>query len=618
MNPFTRIYSKESESPDLSTVPSDPTDPNSPEVPVPGTMGSEQTSANTNGIINDSKPEDLEFVPNPQIPQAKPGQFVAMSRADFSRHAANMAMNAAKRAAAGQTFEEITAAAGQEASQVGQELLTQSLKSIAGNGSKVIVDVLGSKGNRGNNDGGPGTDDGLRHHGGGYVYNTGLDYSGRPVEVKLNTGIVPNCYTPIYKSANPFYTSPLHMTGAQVSIPNNSYLLSTFFNDVVSFTFTNAVQASVSFNINTSLLAGSNLSSALNVLLNALQVYFFFDSILMYGNNPQNRNDGMLYLRSVLTATDINNMYILRRLLLGTPIPPNMLQFTYYLMHTFQSSSLADAPLIKMCPVQINTSSYPDSSSIVTAYTNLQSYQSTFALISRACPHWLYNALPNVSFEPLDDPNFHTIWCNLPYQMTSTVSGNVYSNIGPSVSTMDTTVSYNSFTNNLDGAAYALTTVYNTANSNWAPTLLTPVVSNMGTSIQSNRYSYNGSNIANCYGNGTFTIQRNETYSVWPSLTGGGTAFGPLNTTHNFGTSRVYGVTGNTITQTAMELCEWLCSLNDFNVKKEYSHIKGKLSPRKSNSTSGTGRSGKRRGKTRKIMDRSRSVMDKASDVDNL
>lgn len=386
----------------------------------------------------------------------------------------------------------------------------------------------------------------------------------------FTTNIRPNCYVPLYKSASTAYTSPLHFTGISIKIPQNSYYLASFFNNVLSYAFTNQVQASVSFSVNTSLLTGSNLSAAMNAIIYALQVYYYFDSIEMYYSNPQQRNDGVSWLRAQMTPTDYNNLYILRRTLLSTPIPPRLLQVIFYLSQTFQSSSMADAPLIKFIPVGITSSGYASTTEITTAYTNLQSYQATYALISRAAPHWLVSGLPHSEIAPICDPQFHTMWCNSPYYVSNTGTPTI-SQLGPSASTNDGTVAYNSFTNTLDGGIYAFMGILNSTDTIWSPSLSTPFSSTVG-NWTTNRWSYDGTKMVPSASNQIFVMQRNETYSIWPSFTAP-ISFGPVVTTHQFGTERVYGVTGNTVTQSSYEMLEFMLSLDTFKVKSGYTGL---------------------------------------------
>lgn len=383
-----------------------------------------------------------------------------------------------------------------------------------------------------------------------------LDYSATPIELNLNTGIVANAYADIYHDATAD-SSPLHITNVGVTIPGSGELWN-YFEVVLSFQFINAIQGAVSFSVNASLFTAANLRDTFNSLLNALQVYYFYDSILVYTSNPLNRNEGMLALREQISAEDLNNLSNLRKILLGTPIPPNMRTFCAYLYQTFSSSSLPGSGLIKVSPFAWTLSGGSlvlPTDNIFNAISALNTYRDTFALISRACPNWILPSIPSSNAIPVHDLQFSTIWANLPYLAQSGTVDRY-----PSATNQLEDVVYNSYTNNLDGAAYSLSSIYNEEISDYMPSLVTvyPTTYEASPVKSTTRLSfvlYDGDAV---FKESIFSrdvaCSRGETYTV---VTGAdATAY------RSFGTEGLLGVNGLAVTQTSYKTLEWMLNID--------------------------------------------------------
>lgn len=460
--------------------------------------------------------------------------------------------------------EEVVAAATSSGHQIAEKVGDIAVKAATQTAAK-LADKAGSKIISVMTGGGSGQTNQPRPDGSYSSNNKGiaLDYNANPVRIELSTGIKPNTYSPLYHRAVTNFCAPLHLTLAELRIPLNSGLLDQYFSGPLTFAFKNAVQGSVSFSINTSLLSPANVRNAFNALLTALQVYFFTDAILMYSNNPQNRNEGMLALRENISAEALNELLILRRILLGTPIPPNMLNLAFYMCQVYTSGdNVPGSPLIMMCPMRfVNGGSVPDYVTEINDATNsLRNFDDTFALLSRACPNWVNPVLPAGSIVPFFDTNFCTIWNNLPFQMT----GTGYSHIGPTVS--DGAIKYTACANDLDGAAYALTAIYQSVGPVWLPSLIVPFTHTFGTDT-TNRISFarNGAGIPGFYniaGSASTTYSRHETYII-----DSGSKL--LVTSHKNGTERCEAVTPDTVTQTAYQLLEWMMSLSSILKRKD-------------------------------------------------
>jgi len=377
----------------------------------------------------------------------------------------------------------------------------------------------------------------------------------------LDTGIDPNCYTSIYENevigtqGTPVYRS-LHLTGAKIRIPSNSYDLSNFFQNVVSFTFANAVQRNVSFSANTSLITGTNLIGMMNALLDAMQTYLFFDSILTYTTNPMNRNAGMIALRNNLTATDLNNLTNLRWLLSGMPIPPNFRTLVYWFTQTYRFNDTPGGSLIKFCPVPLITNSfgnvYPDSSYISSAITGLSYYQQNYSLLSRACPDWITGKFESSNSVALHDWGFTTLFSNYLVYYSGSKGEVVY----PGSSE---TFYMGSFDNELDGMVYALLAFSDDSGDGvYLPSLTVPVISTDDHFTDGNRYSYSDSSGEFVRAtNVTDWVMRGENAYVDDS---GTTAL--LNFAIPNGAEVTLNVSPDSVYQTSLTGVEWMMTIN--------------------------------------------------------
>jgi len=396
---------------------------------------------------------------------------------------------------------------------------------------------------------------------GGSMGHQRLSYDPNPVEVRLTTGIVPNCVADYYHDsvANEFVS--LHLVTGKLNFPDSSDSpLNKYWSNIITLVFTNNVQAAVSFAVDYSALSTGTLVAAMNALLDAVQTFLFFDSILTVTNSGLNRNEGMAKLRAQLTATDLNNLNNLRTTIKVMPIPPNLLQMAYYLMQTYSSSATPGSSLLKICPVPLKTVGFdwmPDTSYIETAASNLTAYRSTYALLARACPKWLSDKVMSSNEVPLHDPNFTTIWANLPLIYSKGSGSTLKDYKYPAcTSTSRSAVPYSSFSNELDGAAYSLTSFYNSTISQWEPSLFKPITSTKS-GLTSNRWSFIDNGATKDFQSASLyesvATNRAHTYFV---LNDGIYSMVP------FGAENIKQVNPDAVLQTAYMTTEWLLSLD--------------------------------------------------------
>lgn len=395
-----------------------------------------------------------------------------------------------------------------------------------------------------------------------------LNLNAKPIEVSLNTGIVPNTYGAYFMDADITH-APLHISSLRISLntltPSSS--LTNFYNVVLTFLIQTQAQGSVSFNINADTnLSTTNITNYLDALMNALQTYYFYTSVLTYSSNPHNHNSGMLALRAMLSVDDLDQLYQLKRILEGLPLPPNMNNLLFYLMQTYKESSLPGAALLKILPISFNTTVDVNNrfDSLATGQVravlnNLVSNQSrlTGSILARVCPGWIATELLAPSEVPLHDLQFLTIWANLPG--FNTTSGGIIAR-SPFAPSYDTSVVYNSFADTLDGAVFGLFTIYDTANAVWAPSLVDIV------NLRSGYSSTRGTNrISYCIGpdgitrgfypivtNPDLAHSRSETYVTLTGVSG----------YQKFGSQAALNVNMNSVKETALVLLEWMLSID--------------------------------------------------------
>lgn len=384
-------------------------------------------------------------------------------------------------------------------------------------------------------------------HSSGYV----LSKAPNPKVTKLDTGIKPNTYTNDYLDTMENVCSPLHMSAAIVRIPTTvSSELFEYFNDVIAFDLQTNAQANVTFNLNVNtVFTAANILTAFNSLLNALQIYFYYTSILTYHNASGNNNTGMLYLRRQITPDMMNSIVLLGRRLSDTPCPPRMLELVRYLMTNYFTSENQGSPMIKICP-------HPAYATMVSALEitsaldamDISTTKEVFTLMRRAVPHWKIGTLYDVPVLPVYDSNFLTIFANLPFAYWTGVANYV-----PTVANSDATISYNSFTNALDGMAFALTTVYDTAAAGFNPGLITLPAASGTTNGHTRKSYYEVGGVKAFYpvaGYPFLVRSRQETYCNDSTTT--------VMSVHLSGADRCLNVNANSIYQTAKNSLDYL------------------------------------------------------------
>jgi hypothetical protein len=401
--------------------------------------------------------------------------------------------------------------------------------------------------------------------GGGKPTTYGLSNAPDPLIVDLSTGVKPQAYTNDFMEAIENKCSPMHMTGAMFRFPDYAGArLRDYFLRIIASDMQVKAQANVSFNLNISdRFTSENILTAMNTLTLAIQYYLYNQSIITYASDPRNKNEAMLYLREKITPEILEAQYLLGRLLADLPIPPNLLELLRYLSANFFSGVNQGSSIIKIYP-QVYSAAQPDSIVVSEVLlTNVTSALSTninkelFSLMRRAIPQWIPGWLKDVPTTCVYDQDFLTIFANLPFAVTDAIGGFVQH---PRVATESEEIPYNSFTNELDGTAFSLTSCYLTTDAeNYPrPGLMQPVPAS-GSETGNTRLSFyqvgdkTGFYVSKNYP--FLTRSRMDTYQV-------NDAMDDIITPHLYGCDRVLGVSINSLRVTSQETVDYLMSLS--------------------------------------------------------
>jgi len=387
-----------------------------------------------------------------------------------------------------------------------------------------------------------------------------------PYTFTLNTGIKAPVYSPLYQNSTLNNNASMRFCAFGVNYTSDNFSVSSFVQTVIYTVVQNAVQRAVNFSVGTT-ITSSGLTNWMNALINALNAYFYVKSILAYNQNPMNRNDAMVSLRSGISSTDLNSMYELERILLGTPIPPNLVNFCWWLNGNYQDGQLPNSMICKIypnCSIPTYSSASGDFAHNINwsgLISGLNTYNYISVLMARAVPGWVKGELPSYPDLPVWDANWLTIFANIPvYGLDSFNTSGI---IGPSIASSTTSWNYNTFTNELDGVAYALAAVYDSSNSAFLPTMasISKFTNGVSTTQYTNRLVWYSGQWQNANLNPYYAPL--WTYEVTTAVTGTYTAVNIP------GTQVVLGVNESSATQAALQLAEWLFSIDTIGYVKD-------------------------------------------------
>lgn len=329
------------------------------------------------------------------------------------------------------------------------------------------------------------------------------NYNPKPVQVRLNTGIVPKTFGQYYPVSSE-YQKILDISAVQFLVPiAAASQLKTYFDTVIAFNFQNNAQMRVSFNVNAlNNFTATKLRNWMNAYSDAYAKYAFFTTIIGYCNEPLQQNEGIRALRSMITPQLLDDLSQLENMLDGTPAPPKFRELIHFVFGApFKTSANPGASIRMISPTVLISGETPAGNTALVSFpvtviqdaiSALFAARETTALIARVCPTWIPGRGQTSGGMDVCEysHNWHTIFENLPYSQYK--NGIDYR--GPAVSSTDNDVVYGATGDNLDGAVTAIASMYypitGTFAGNWAPGITVPLMMGPINSNLSNRFSF--------------------------------------------------------------------------------------------------------------------------------
>lgn len=428
---------------------------------------------------------------------------------------------------------------------------------------RVVADSIST---RGGNNGGKGGRGG-KHHSSGYS----LSKAPIPKVTALDTGISPNTRTHDYLDAKEGDCAPLHITKCHIHLPDvSSSTLNRYFMDIIAFDIQTKAQANTGFNLKVETdFTATKIYNAMQDLLHSLQVYFFVASVISYHSDSSNKNEGMIYLRKQYGPDTIERLTQLNRRLSDTPCPPRLLELVRYMSGTYYSGDNQGSALLKTSPI----STFDNAATLAAIQDSINKLaspvnNSIYSLLRRTVPQWQPIVLYDVDPIPVYDANYLTIFANLPFNADDGITLRSH----PTVAAEDTDFAYNSFSNELDGAAFALCSANVTGLVGQYPGLIHTLggVNATARSTRVSYYSINGLKQFHAATNDDFLSRsRPETFQ---------TSDNGVNVValHLAGADKCMGVNTLSIQDTAVQVLEYMMSLDTIKVEKRVSSFSGK------------------------------------------
>lgn len=397
----------------------------------------------------------------------------------------------------------------------------------------------------------------------------GLSKAPNPRKVLLNSGIVPNTYTQDYMFAVTGVCDPMHISCIELQIPTSpTNPLYAYFNNTIAFDIQTRAQSNIGFDIGVNtVFTAANILTAMNAAIQALQYHYWFSSICAYESDPRNKNEGMIALRQTISAQQMSLIVQLGKRIEDTPIPPRIVEYVKYMSANYYSGDSQGSAVIKTCPnsTLLNTTDATAIANLTAVLNGLSSTQNNavFALMRRAIPQWRVGKLYDVTVTPNYDLNFETIFSNLPFIVWNGTANVSY----PPTADSNATISYNSFTNKLDGLAFASCSAYDSFNNVYVPGIVGVKAASQGTGATnvSTRFSWQRTGGITKFYPSDFdafnTASRQDTYQI------GGATVATITSPHLYGSDKCQNVNQNALLQSAYRSLDFLFNVNSIPVK---------------------------------------------------
>jgi len=274
------------------------------------------------------------------------------------------------------------------------------------------------------------------------------------------------------------------------------------FKEVIAVNFQGLADRSVNYSIDASdVFAADKLIGYFNAVSDALQIYYFYTSIIAYENNiPHNKNGGIAWFRNRMTVEELSRLDTLGRLIRGISVPPRLNEICFYLMQNFKlTPDSSISAVCKFMPFEFDPSStfYVGNfgnggiiiQNAIDALMTTTNRKVAVKLASVIGGIWINDELLVPSPSCIYDGTFSTIWSNSPYANNF----NGAQKLLPKFDDQKDDISYFTNSDKVDNLSYALFGAYNIsepAPSNWFyPGLLMPIKSKLETQ-KFNRISF--------------------------------------------------------------------------------------------------------------------------------
>jgi hypothetical protein len=384
---------------------------------------------------------------------------------------------------------------------------------------------------------------------------------------ELNTGIKTPAYSPLYQNSSSNQNFSMHMVALTIGYTTDAFPVSQFVSSAILATFSNAIQRAVNFSAS---ITSTQLLAYMNSIISGLNAYFYVKSILAYHSNVLNRNDAMLALRAGISSTDLNYLYELERLLLGTPIPPNLINYIWWLNNVYVDSTLPGATILKIYPesngIVDSSGNFTTNIPWVNIISGINAVTNTSNLISRATPNWVNQGFPPYTGSPVYDANWHTLFINSLIWCSNSVESSLTP--FPSIASPTSSWQYASMTNDLDGSVFAMACIYDATNATVLPSLCRNFTFSFSAVVGyfTNRISFWNGSWADMNSNASLTSARLcSNGMIWQH----GGSPGVYSFWLPPGTEVVLGVNESSVTQASLQLAEWLFSIDTIGYIKD-------------------------------------------------
>lgn len=388
----------------------------------------------------------------------------------------------------------------------------------------------------------------------------------KPAPVSFKSGLDPKVTASDFVRPIEGRCSTFHMTACEIHIPTLvGNPLKQYYNEILSFAIQSKMQKEVNFNV----LQGNEftedkIQSALNAGIRALQVYHYYAGWQVLAANYKNNNDAISKANSLITP-DMNwQLTNLKQKLANVPVPPIFANYVRYMMSVFSSGKEPGCALLRIAPTEpqvvsgICTMIRANDITVVNGLLDDPENERVFNLISRVTPSWQLGDFETIPDTPQYDPQFCTIFANLPFVTTF----NNVPDYNPKVNDITQSILYNSYVNDLDGGALASTSAF-TANTFSG---LTPGLIKVYSNVNSRRSWYIIGGVKTWHAVTTSPFlnrSRKETYYNTEA------AGNPVASGHLFGALMVDFVAMNTVSQIAESFLLHLFSLDKIQGKNK-------------------------------------------------